>query len=135
MKEKPIIIPYDGIFDPKTLIGQLRTDLNTPGIVELLAFVKFNDAVFSPGLSGPGWIGEFSKIIEECKVDVGIFLDLKLSDTSGTVKNDAKRFASFQQKILTVRSNLSGRLKSIWQVPSCQLRPMASFTLNSILGP
>jgi len=36
-------------------------------------------------------------------------LDLKLADTNGTLKNIASHFFSYQQNILTVRSNLSGK--------------------------
>ncbi|MFH0923210.1 MAG: orotidine 5'-phosphate decarboxylase / HUMPS family protein [Candidatus Falkowbacteria bacterium] len=117
MRKNPVILPYDGFQDANTLLRELENDLQNIEILELLSFVKFNDAMFLPPFSGPGWIVEFWKIMEKYTLylDIGIFLDLKLADTSGTLKNIATHFfASFQQrvvkqKILTVRSNLSGK--------------------------
>lgn len=117
MRKNPVILPYDGFQDSDTLLRELENDLQNVGILELLSFVKFNDAMFLPPFSGPGWIVEFWKIMEKYTLylDIGIFLDLKLADTSGTLKNIATHFFnSFQQrvvkqKILTVRSNLSGK--------------------------
>jgi len=111
MRKNPVILPYDGFQDANTLSRELENDLQNIEILELLSFVKFNDAMFLPPFSGPGWIVEFWKIMEKhtLYLDIGIFLDLKLADTSGTLKNIATHFASFQQKILTLRSNLSGK--------------------------
>lgn len=111
MKKNPIILPYDGFQDADTLLREVESDLQNPGIVELLSFVKINDAVFMPPFSGPEWVVKIWGIIRKhnLHLDIGIFLDLKLADTSGTLKNIATHFASFQQKILTVRSNLSGK--------------------------
>lgn len=109
MKRKPIILPYDGFQSTDALLQAVKADLRKPGIIELLSFIKLNDAIFLPLFSGPEWVSKLGRIIERCGVEIGIFLDLKLADTSGTVKNIATHFASFQQKILTVRSNLSGK--------------------------
>lgn len=111
MRENPIILPYDGFQKPDILLKELESDLHNLSIVELLSFVKINDAVFLPPFSGPEWVWKFWGIIKKYDQhqNIGIFLDLKLADTSGTLKNIANHFASFQQKILTVRSNLSGK--------------------------
>lgn len=111
MRKNPVILPYDGFQDADTLLLEVESDLRNFGILELLSFIKFNDAVFMPPSSGPEWIWKFWGIMKKYNQHqgIGIFLDLKLADTSGTLKNIATHFASFQQKILTVRSNLSGK--------------------------
>ena len=111
MRRNPVILPYDGFQDADDLLKEVESDFLNLGIVELLSFVKINDAVFLPQFSGPKWIWKLWKIIKRHNQhqNIGIFLDLKLADTSGTLKNIATHFASFQQKILTVRSSLSGK--------------------------
>ena len=111
MRKNPIILPYDGFRDADALLLEVESDLRNRGIVELLSFVKINDAVFLSQFSGPEWVWKLWQIIKKYNQhqNIGIFLDLKLADTSGTLKNIAAHFASFQQKILTVRSNLSGK--------------------------
>ena len=111
MRKNPIIIPYDGFQDAGVLLREVESDLRNLGIVELLSFVKIDDAVFLSPVIGPEWVWKLWGIMKKHNQhqDIGIFLDLKLADTSGTLKNIAIHFASFQQKILTVRSNLSGK--------------------------
>ena len=111
MRKNPIILPYDGFQDADVLLQEVESDLRNLDLVELLSFVKINDAVFLPPFSGSEWVWKLWGIIRKhnLHLDLRIFLDLKLSDTKGTVKNIATHFVSFQQKILTVRSNLSGK--------------------------
>jgi len=133
MGKKPVILPYDEFQNADTLLQEVEADLRNADIVELLSFIKFNDAIFLPPFSGPEWVLRFWEIIEKCGVEVGIFLDLKLADTSGTLKNIVTHFAFFQQKILTVRSNLSGMgyLKIRQVLPDVKIALVSFLTDNS----
>lgn len=135
MSEKPVILPYDGFNDKDALLREVIHDLDNPGIIELLSFLKFNDAVFIPDVYGPGlmWIiwQELKK--RNLQDQIGIFLDLKLADTSGTLKNIAHHFSSYQQNILTVRSNLSGKgfLEIRRALPGVKIALVSFLTDNS----
>ena len=111
MNKKPVIIPYDGFKDAYKLLQEVEADLRNSDILEMLSFIKVNDAVFLPPFSAVDWVTKLLMLIDEYArdLDVGIFLDLKLADTSGTLKNIVTHFGSCEQKILTVRSNLSGK--------------------------
>ncbi|RLC39015.1 hypothetical protein DRH27_00825 [Candidatus Falkowbacteria bacterium] len=135
MKKNPIIIPYDGYRYPDELLNEIESDLSNPIIADLMSYIKINDVVFMRPFSGPDWIYRIWKIIVKNKLDeqVGIFLDLKLADTSGTLKNIAAHFASFQQKILTVRSSLSGKgfLEVKRALPDTKIALVSFLTDNS----
>ncbi|MCK5061131.1 orotidine 5'-phosphate decarboxylase [Candidatus Parcubacteria bacterium] len=135
MNEKPIILPYDGFKNADNLLQEIDTDLQDLGILEMLSFIKVNDVVFMPPFSAVDWIVKLSEIIDKYArhMDVGIFLDLKLADTSGTLKNIATHFAPFQQKILTVRSNLSGKgyLEIRRALPDVKIALVSFLTDNS----
>lgn len=96
MNKKPVIIPYDGFEDANKLLQEVEEDLQDLGILEVLSFIKVNDAVFMPPLSAVDWITDLFEIINRYTrhLDVGIFFDLKLADTSGTLKNIATHFGS-----------------------------------------
>lgn len=134
--KSPVILPYDGFQDTEELFEEIRRDLEEPGVVELLAFLKFNDAVFSQDLSGPDLISAVRATLmrHDLHDQIGIFLDLKLADTSGTIENIAAHFAPFRQKILTVRSNLSGRgfLELHRTLPDVNIALVSFLTDNSV---
>lgn len=135
MNRKPVILPYDGFEKRENLFEEISRDLDDPGITELLSFLKFNDAVFIPAVQGPGllWFVWLELKKRNLQDQIGIFLDLKLADTSGTLKNVAKHFASYQQSILTVRSNLSGKgyLEVRRALPGVKIALVSFLTDNS----
>ncbi|MFZ2226280.1 MAG: orotidine 5'-phosphate decarboxylase / HUMPS family protein [Candidatus Moraniibacteriota bacterium] len=135
MNRKPVILPYDGFGDKENLFREIARDLDNPGITELLSFLKFNDAVFIPDVHGPGlmWFVWQELKKRNLQDQIGIFLDLKLADTSGTLKNIAKHFASYQQSILTVRSSLSGKgyLEIRRTLPGVKIALVSFLTDNS----
>lgn len=113
MKKNPVILPYDGFLNKDALLREIESDLRNPRIVELVSYLKFNDAVFLPPICGPDFIHQIWLAIRDNTdgQEIGIFLDLKLADTSGTLKNISKHFSSLHKcpSILTVRSSLSGK--------------------------
>jgi orotidine-5'-phosphate decarboxylase len=136
MRKNPIILPYDGYLDSRELIDDLYRDLSNYAIAKLVSFVKINDATFSDAMPAPTLVAKIWKIIESLNLEnqVGIFLDLKSSDTSGTVENIANHFSSSRQGILTVRSNLSGMgyLEIRRMLPQIKIALVSFLTDNSV---
>lgn len=135
MNKRCVIVPYDGFKDKDALLKEIIRDLDNPGIVELLAFLKVNDAVFIPDVYGPGLMWLIWQELKKRNLQdlIGIFLDLKLADTSGTLKNIAYHFSSYQQNILTVRSSLSGKgfLEIRRALPGVKIALVSFLTDNS----
>ena len=136
MNKKPVILSYDGFASSCRLLDDVEVDLRTALIINLVSFVKVNDALFSEDILAPIFIHKMWRIIESLGLEkrIGIFLDLKLADTNGTVKNIAHHFHDSRQGILTVRSNLSGKgyLEIRRMLPSVQIALVSFLTDNSV---
>ncbi len=136
MKKNPVILPYDGWkYGDDLLLETIRKDLANSSLAGLLSFLKFNDAVFSEPYSGPRLISLVASFIKESDVaeKIGIFLDLKLADTSGTLKNIAWHFPGCLLGILTVRESLSGMgfLEIRRMLPQTKIALVSFLTDNS----
>ena len=126
--EKVIILPLDGYKNGNHLLEVLGKILKEPGVKELLAFVKLNDAVHNLDFGGPKIYQEIEKLLQEHEVEVGIFLDLKIFDVSETLKNVLKKYISSQPGILTVSSGCS--VKGILELR--RLLPLTTLAMISV---
>lgn len=136
MRKNPIILPYDGHIKIDSLEESIRRDLSEIDVLKLISYLKFNDAFHMQHEN-------VSLMIQDviCDFDLadrlGIFFDLKLADTSGTVKNIAAHYKPYtlvKHKILTVRSNLSGKgyLELRRALPDVQIALVSFLTDNSV---
>jgi orotate phosphoribosyltransferase len=110
-KMKPIILPFDGIKSSGELFNKIRAILKEPLAIDLVSFIKLNDAIYSSDLSAIAIIKGVKTILKEFESSAGIFLDLKIADTSGTNKNTLKHFvdAGVAPDIFTVRDSVSAK--------------------------
>ncbi len=135
MKKNPIVLPYDGYLNSRILLEDIYRDLSNPDIANLVSFIKINDAIFSNVMPSFKLVDKIWCIIISLGLEdrIGIFLDLKLADTSGTVKNITEHFHIAQQGILTVRSNLSGKgyLEIRRMLPHVKIALVSFLTDNS----
>lgn len=95
MLKKPVILPLDGYENPGVLLAEATRVLNEKDS-NIIGFVKINDAAHMSEISGPGMVN----CLRGLKRDLGVFLDLKLGDTKGTLKNIASHYE--HPDILTV---------------------------------
>lgn len=120
---RPIIYPMDGCPTAAYLISDLTANLLRPGIGELIAMAKINDANFARDMSAPDLIDGIRIVGQITKTDIGIFNDLKTGDVSGTLKNITNRFRKNVPEILTVSAIIAteGFLKIRQTLPSTKI--------------
>lgn len=111
---KKIILGLDGYTSFNQIESKLNEIYQLPRIWELVSHIKINDIVYN----NDGCM-TMSKILDwklSKNLDVGIFLDLKLSDTSGTNMNIINQYLErgLHPDILTIRESCSSKtFKSI----------------------
>jgi orotate phosphoribosyltransferase len=107
MEEKVIILPLDSFKDSASLMAYLEKTVSNPDLLDALAMIKLNDAVHTD-IGGPSLIGDIRNLLIERQIfDVGIFLDLKVYDVSGTLANVLSKYAQYHPDIVTVSSQCS----------------------------
>jgi len=109
MDWKPIILPLDGFPTAAEAIINATLILSEPDSAELIGVLKINDGAHMPDMSGPMMIQALGKVPEILGIDCGAFLDLKVNDVSGTLKNVGMHYSPFKIKILTVSSKTSAK--------------------------
>ncbi|MFA4833886.1 MAG: orotidine 5'-phosphate decarboxylase / HUMPS family protein [Patescibacteria group bacterium] len=116
----PIIFPMDKRGSQEELLAKLAEILLDPTARELIGAIKINDAAHLPGPRGSAFLAKMRGVIVAGGSDAGIFLDLKLADTSDTNVNTVSRYINDPDKslidpagiyaapnILTVRESVS----------------------------
>ena len=107
MEEKFIILPLDGLKGSASLMAYLEKISSNEDLVKALAMIKLNDAVHTD-IGGPSLIGNIRNLLAEKGIfDIGIFLDLKVYDVSGTMINVLEKYAGYRPDIVTVSSQCS----------------------------
>ena len=126
----PIILPLDGYENVEKLLEALGNILSDPVAKELIGYIKINDAVHMQDTPGPVVVDQVQHALERAESSAGIFLDLKLPDTSGTNVNIMKRYLDRPPDILTVRDSCSASsfLKLRQLLPKTKLALVSALT-------
>lgn len=119
----PVILAIDGLKDQAAGLTVVREVFSDRSAFDLIGYVKFNDAVhIGPDvgaefislarrtiakMSGYHGAGPVRAEADRVVNNVGIFLDLKLADTSGTNVNTVAKYEGID--ILTVRDSVSAK--------------------------
>lgn len=105
-KRRVAILAFDGFMDVDVLETKIRNLLDIGPLRSIVSHIKINDAVHLADCSGPCLVFRIRKIIDSFGLskDVGIMLDLKFGDTSGTLINYGKHYNLTNLDILTVSS-------------------------------
>jgi orotidine-5'-phosphate decarboxylase len=109
MDWKPIVLPLDGYQTAAEAIINATLILSEPDTAALIGVLKINDGAHMPDMSGPMMVQALGKVPEVLGIDLEAFLDLKINDVSGTLKNVAGHYGPFKVKILTVSSMISAK--------------------------
>lgn len=107
MKKRFIAFPLDGYESGQKALDAAEKILMVPGISELIGLIKINDAAHMPDVSGPKMIMALYILIAKSNLDIEVFLDLKVNDVVGTLKNIGVHYAPHVPAVLTVSSNTS----------------------------
>lgn len=107
MEKKVIVLPVDGYESAEALIRATDKLLSEEGLSDSIAYIKVNDGVHNMDMGGPAVIALLKNLLEEKKIPVKIFLDLKIFDVSATMVNVLKKYLLFAPEILTVSASCS----------------------------
>jgi len=110
-KKRVVILPFDGILDLNSLKKKVKEALDNEPLCSILSHIKINDVAHLEDCPGPQVVREIKKMIDEFGLseEVGVMLDLKLGDTSGTLSNYGKHYNLSELDILTVSAICSVR--------------------------
>jgi len=106
MQKPCIILPLDN-FQGEDGIITLEKVLSNESAKALISHIKLNDAVHGSFVPGPVLLQFYMDAIKETESNAKIFLDLKLADTWGTVKNTVSHYKDVAPDIITLRSSCS----------------------------
>lgn len=108
---QPVILPYDGKGDFNGLLDAFLGHFKDPLMGIMTGYVKLNDANFYPDATAINVHRYVRTLLKHYAPKCGIFLDLKLADTNGTVVNILKNFvdAGVAPDILTVRESIGAK--------------------------
>ncbi len=101
---KNVIVPIDGFYNSRGVQKKLEAILSIPNAKDIISHIKLNDVVY--GESGCNVMQDVQDwLIKNEFWNIKIFLDLKLSDTSGTNLNILKQYTGIGlfPDILTIR--------------------------------
>ncbi|MDD3284937.1 MAG: orotidine 5'-phosphate decarboxylase [Patescibacteria group bacterium] len=108
----------------------MKEIISIPGVKDLIAYIKVNDALHSEG--GSSLLGKtISALDQNGMQDVKIFLDLKLADTVGTIKNTLAHYVLFGSRIGIVTISTSCSVDGICMAK--KMLPDAKIVLVSLL--
>jgi len=137
MKKRIAILPLDGISSGKGLLERLKEVLAQESIGPLLAYIKVNDGVHNFDKGGPELVAQIQEILyEHFTGEVGVFLDMKVFDVSGTLINYARKYEcchphiSSYPNILTVSSqcSIAGIMALRENLPDTKLAMISALT-------
>ncbi|MFP4514885.1 MAG: orotidine 5'-phosphate decarboxylase / HUMPS family protein [Parcubacteria group bacterium] len=108
MQKPCVILPLDN-FPGEEGLRALEKVLSNESAKALISHVKLNDAVHGNVSTAPALLLSYMDVIEKAGSKAKIFLDLKLADTWGTVRNTLSHYKNMAPDILTMRSSCSLR--------------------------
>lgn len=129
--KKVIILPLDNISNITSFMEKLKEVFFVPSIRDLIAYIKVNDAchIYDGGVS---LLHKVIHFLDEQGLDeVKIFLDLKLADTVGTIKNTLQHYVVFGSRIGIVTLSTSCSVDGICAAK--KLLPDSKIALVSLL--
>lgn len=106
---RSIILPYDGLMGFQELLDHMLKDFNDPIMADMVAYLKFNDAMHFADSSATNTMKYVQTFLFNKAPQTEIFLDLKLPDTHGTNFNILHHHiaAGVIPGIVTVRDSVS----------------------------
>ena len=130
MEKRVVILPLDGYENVDALAKAFRNLMNQPGLAELIAYIKLNDAVHNSDAGGPAIVNDLKSKLLTVEGSIGVFLDLKLADVSATVINTLKKYSLDKNDIVTVYSSVSVEtlIKIRLLMPEVKLAMVSAFT-------
>lgn len=119
----PIVFPLDTYETAAELFFDATRVLLEPGMADLVGVLKVNDGAHLPDMPGPMVIRGIHTIGRKLSRNLGAFLDLKINDTHGTLKNVVRHYKEYPPDILTVSENTSvqGFLTLLQELPTTEL--------------
>lgn len=123
MAFKSIVYPLDSFESAALLFCEATKVLLEPGMSDFVRILKINDGAHMPDMSGPMVVRGIHAIGKKLNIPLGVFLDLKINDTYGTIKNVIQHYKADPPEILTVSENTSvqGFLTLLQELPETEL--------------
>lgn len=106
-RENVVILPLDGYESGEALMSAMEKILEHPDMARLISHIKINDGVHNMDMGGPEIVNSIIEYLQDAKLPIGLFLDLKIFDVSATLVNVLKKYEKCPPDILTVCSSVS----------------------------